>query len=413
MKHFVRCFFLWSAFLWVLVFAGSSVSPGWAAKCNSTPLSPGLYHYTIDGQTVVVRVPSGYSDQTPTPVLLDLHGAGLNGDAEESISGFAPLCDEHNFIGVWPSGANGQWRTDINNPPTDIQYLLDVVDYIRTIANVDRSRIYIIGISEGAQMTNTMVCQAADVFAAAAPDSFPLTETIAQCRPVRPVSVMEWAGYEDPIVPYNGGGTLNVPPAPQSLLEWSQIMGCTGNPVTTAPPDGSGQVQTYETCSAGTEVGLGSIHGTHGLYAQFNIQEYTWAYLTKFTLPLTQDQLNACPGDPSPASGGGDGGGGGGGSCFIATAVYGSYLHPHVAVLKDFRDKRLLTNEPGRAFVRLYYRYSPPVAAMIDRRPVLRTAARAGLTPIVCAVKHPYGALTFAILAVGAVWIIRKRITKR
>ena len=50
---------------------------------------------------------------------------------------------------------------------------------------------------------------------------------------------------------------------------------------------------------------------------------------------------------------------------------------------------------------------------MIDRRPVLRTAARAGLTPIVCAVKHPYGALTFAILAVGAVWIIRKRITKR
>ena len=130
-------------------------------------------------------------------------------------------------------------------------------------------------------------------------------------------------------------------------------MGCTGNPVTTAPPDGSGQVQTYETCSAGTEVGLGSIHGTHGLYAQFNIQEYTWAYLTKFTLPLTQDQLNACPGDPSPASGGGDGGGGGGGSCFIATAVYGSYLHPHVAVLKDFRDKRLLTNEPGRAFVRL------------------------------------------------------------
>ena len=59
----------------------------------------------------------GYADQNPTPVLLDLHGLGLDGDAERLLSGFEALCDEHGFIGVWPTAPTGAWRYDINEPP--------------------------------------------------------------------------------------------------------------------------------------------------------------------------------------------------------------------------------------------------------------------------------------------------------
>jgi hypothetical protein len=92
---------------------------------------------------------------------------------------------------------------------------------------------------------------------------------------------------------------------------------------------------------------------------------------------------------PPPAA---SGGGGGGGGCFIATAAYGSYLHPQVRILRDFRDTRLLTNAPGRAFVKLYYRLSPPVAAFIAQHAALRLLVRLLLTPIVLAVAHPAAA---------------------
>ena len=92
-------------------------------------------------------------------------------------------------------------------------------------------------------------------------------------------------------------------------------------------------------------------------------------------------------------------GGGGGGGCFIATAAYGSYLHPRVQTLRDFRDTRLLTNAPGRAFVALYYRLSPPVAAVIAQHTSLRLLVRILLTPVVLAVAHPAAAVSLLLAA--------------
>lgn len=50
---------------------------------------------------------------------------------------------------------------------------------------------------------------------------------------------------------------------------------------------------------------------------------------------------------------------GGGGGCYVATCVYGSYDCSEVWVLRRFRDIVLVKTWYGRAFVRLYYRFSP------------------------------------------------------
>ncbi len=86
-------------------------------------------------------------------------------------------------------------------------------------------------------------------------------------------------------------------------------------------------------------------------------------------------------------------------ACFIATAAYGSPMHTKLDTLRSFRDRYLLTNAPGRTFVRLYYRYSPPIADFIAERDWLRAVVRAALAPLVIAIEYPGSALLALIAA--------------
>jgi YVTN family beta-propeller protein len=69
--------------------------------------------------------------------------------------------------------------------------------------------------------------------------------------------------------------------------------------------------------------------------------------------------------------------------CFIATAAYGSVLEPHVKILRDFRDRFLATNAPGKTILKVYYEFSPPIAHYIQSHDMLRIAVRCGLLPVV------------------------------
>jgi hypothetical protein len=95
------------------------------------------------------------------------------------------------------------------------------------------------------------------------------------------------------------------------------------------------------------------------------------------------------------------GGGGGGGGCFIATAAYGSADEADVKILRQFRDKHLLTNKWGEEFVKFYYRYSPAIADYIRDRKVLKTIVRWGLKPIIQAASFRLQAAGHSLQAAG------------
>ncbi|MBW2597748.1 MAG: hypothetical protein JRC55_03680, partial [Deltaproteobacteria bacterium] len=72
-----------------------------------------------------------------------------------------------------------------------------------------------------------------------------------------------------------------------------------------------------------------------------------------------------------------------GGGCFIATAAYGSPMAPQVKVLREIRDRFLLTNSLGKTVVNFYYAFSPKLADFISEHAGLRTMVRVGLLPLV------------------------------
>jgi len=58
-------------------------------------------------------------------------------------------------------------------------------------------------------------------------------------------------------------------------------------------------------------------------------------------------------------------------------------MEPHVMVLREFRDRFLLSNTFGKSFVDFYYANSPPIADFITEHDSLRAIVRVIFLPFV------------------------------
>jgi hypothetical protein len=90
------------------------------------------------------------------------------------------------------------------------------------------------------------------------------------------------------------------------------------------------------------------------------------------------------------------------GGCFIATAAYGADWYAEVQALRDFRDRYLQRNAPGRWFVAHYYALSPGAADYIRDHPALKPLVRALLTPLVVLALFLLGSGAAAKAGIGA-----------
>jgi hypothetical protein len=102
-------------------------------------------------------------------------------------------------------------------------------------------------------------------------------------------------------------------------------------------------------------------------------------------------------------------------SCFISTAAFGSDMADQVQLLRKFRNEFLLTNSWGKAFVKTYYKLSPPVAHFIEHSEILKAMTRTALYPFIFMawLALSYGILPVAILILilfsSLYFILKKR----
>lgn len=93
-------------------------------------------------------------------------------------------------------------------------------------------------------------------------------------------------------------------------------------------------------------------------------------------------------------------------NCFIATAAYGSKIHPIVEHLREFRNKFLLPFKIGRSFVNWYYSWSPKAAHWLKKNDWIKPIAQAALIPVwFIGLAFIWWPITLALLIVGiCVW---------
>jgi polyhydroxybutyrate depolymerase len=281
----------------------ASLALALALSAPTAALEPGDYDdrtllYRGVARAYDLRVPPAYDGSTPIPLVLDLHGYTADKNVQRLISGMGERANEAGFAIAWPNGTDVSWNAGwccglaVQNEVDDVGFLRTLADAIASEIAIDRRRVYVTGLSNGGAMSQRLACEAADVFAAAAPLAFPIgLSPIASCAPVRPIPVLTFQGTTDGLVPYEGG--FPFPSAQASLAHWRDVNGCGQGEMEFGAISGGSSCSIDTSCSAGVEVGLCSILSTdpivpgHILYLNddWELSELAWDFLSRFTLP--------------------------------------------------------------------------------------------------------------------------------
>ena len=126
-----------------------------------------------DTREYYVHVPKSYNKSTPIPVVFMLHGSSGDGEKFYNISGWKELGEVENILTVYPSSwhyciiEDGERKNTTKwnvypgtfeycsgqTPRDDIKFLNQVIDELEQKFNVNQKMIYMVGFSNGGQMT--------------------------------------------------------------------------------------------------------------------------------------------------------------------------------------------------------------------------------------------------------------------
>jgi len=242
---------------------------------DAQPLASGLSEHTLSDGTVdrpyELVAPRNLDPSKPHPLVLVLHALTVSYRFMPSMSGVDSMVDRYDFIGVVPSGRlNGStpyWDAAPTDDNYDVTFIGSLLDHLEGAYCVDPSRVFSLGMSNGAQMSSLLACRLPDRIRAIG--AIAGEEYLTPCDG-RPVGIMAFHGTADPIVTYAGGG-LNathiadmeywkgkVPaglPAPmgidESMRRWAKHNGCDPKPSERRLTD-EVRLRTWTGCTAPT-----------------------------------------------------------------------------------------------------------------------------------------------------------------
>jgi polyhydroxybutyrate depolymerase len=251
--------------LLVMVLAWTSIED----KTNGTIISSGVT------RRYLLYVPKTYDRSKPTPLVISMHGRGTWPAVEMHISRWNEVADEHGFLVVYPAGSGAFWGGFRPGPQAwhmgprslgrDVSFISDLIDELQAEYNIDPTRIYADGLSNGGGMAFALSCRLSDRIAAvgavAAAQAF---LPVDRCGDSRPVATVAFHGTADPLAPYNGGSSPISPGLFPDIQDWTARVErrnqCKGDPSDTRIT-ASVRRLAYANCAENADVILYSVEG--------------------------------------------------------------------------------------------------------------------------------------------------------
>jgi polyhydroxybutyrate depolymerase len=231
-----------------------------------------------------IHRPSGLLPGERRPLLIFLHGLGASGKAAFDVLHLAAFAERERVFVLAPDGSVDRQKRQFWNagpaccnfdrrPIDDVARLARLIDTWRARPDVDSSRIYVMGHSNGGFMTERLACALGDRITAAASMSGAAPPSDQGCTATHTLALLEVHGDADEIVRYGGGSVFDsselapFPGAQQGFRNWGKRFSCAGTPESVADRDLDARlagpetrVERYASCASGS-VELWTVRG--------------------------------------------------------------------------------------------------------------------------------------------------------
>ncbi|HYQ04579.1 MAG TPA: PHB depolymerase family esterase [Polyangiaceae bacterium] len=277
------------------------VPPVVSAPAASAPLATASAPLIIPAAQIYQ--PNGLAPGERRPLLIFLHGLGASGKTAFDVLHLAAFGARERVFVVAPDGSVDRQKRQFWNAGAaccnfdhreidDVARLSQLIDTWRARPDVDPSRIYLMGHSNGGFMTERLACALGDRLTAAASMAGAAPPITQACSPTKKLALLEVHGDADEIVRYAGGSVFDsrelapFPGIEKGFRDWAKRLGC---PSAAQPgpdrdldsrlPDAETRVLRYANCTSGS-VELWTVRGgNHFVGTGQQAFEAIWQFL--------------------------------------------------------------------------------------------------------------------------------------
>lgn len=203
-------------------------------------------NYSSDAAVVVggdrpadLFLPTSYSEETPVPLLINLHGYTGESQSHSIYTFLQAAADKRSVAYIAPNGLKDSAGSRFWNGTSaccnfggsevsDVDYINSLIEEISSKVSIDQSRIYLFGHSNGHFMSYKFACSTKGIVTAVAGLAGAMDVDPNACSK-EPMNILHIHGTNDQTILYDGGVLFGNPylSAERSTAQWASINSCT------------------------------------------------------------------------------------------------------------------------------------------------------------------------------------------